>query len=493
MKKSNIITIFLSSFILFFSACQIDIPVKEMAGARHSIEKAKKLKAEKYAPMELKESEDLLYTSHTSCANEDVKKCRKEALLSLAASQKAIKKALPLLAIDTLKKAQKEHSELEALNAEEYAPELYAKAGSSLKDAAAADGQKNYLQSYTSASDALAYSQKTKEQCLAQVPELRGQIEALKSSLHVLRQKKTGNEFVTQIDSIEKNLLTAEKAISANRLSEASSLITTTSIRVKEVQAALVKNRYQDEINGLRTESETLANARGSEFAPEELKELKELLDEIEILLEKNSPESLDERLKKGRQLLDSVKEKTGHGIAAEKLETVKNLYSKIEKENEGETYSDKLKEAGELISSSSTLIEKKSFNNSLQKSIEAETLLNSITVEKEKALSLKSHEGKNDSSDVSASQVYIVKYNKKDKDCLWRISQKVYRDARLWPRIYVANKARIKDPDLIFPGQRFIIPPLKNEDSTVPADESKDKAPKEKAIKPDPEDKAGS
>ncbi|HOK93207.1 MAG TPA: LysM peptidoglycan-binding domain-containing protein, partial [Spirochaetota bacterium] len=39
-------------------------------------------------------------------------------------------------------------------------------------------------------------------------------------------------------------------------------------------------------------------------------------------------------------------------------------------------------------------------------------------------------------------------------------ISQKVYNDASLWPAIYIANKNQIKDPDLIFPGQKFVIPP---------------------------------
>jgi len=55
----------------------------------------------------------------------------------------------------------------------------------------------------------------------------------------------------------------------------------------------------------------------------------------------------------------------------------------------------------------------------------------------------------------------YVVKFNPKKRDCLWRISLYVYRDARLWPLIYVANRDKIKDPDLIFPGQKFVIPPV--------------------------------
>lgn len=45
--------------------------------------------------------------------------------------------------------------------------------------------------------------------------------------------------------------------------------------------------------------------------------------------------------------------------------------------------------------------------------------------------------------------------------DCLWRIAadDRGYGDGRAWRRIYEANRARIRDPDLIYPGQEFQIP----------------------------------
>ena len=45
--------------------------------------------------------------------------------------------------------------------------------------------------------------------------------------------------------------------------------------------------------------------------------------------------------------------------------------------------------------------------------------------------------------------------------DCLWRIASylSIYSNARDWPKIYEANKDKIKDPDLIFPNQKFTIP----------------------------------
>jgi len=45
--------------------------------------------------------------------------------------------------------------------------------------------------------------------------------------------------------------------------------------------------------------------------------------------------------------------------------------------------------------------------------------------------------------------------------DTLWWISDKWYKDPVLWPSIYEINKDEIRDPDRIFPGQKFDIPAL--------------------------------
>ena len=43
--------------------------------------------------------------------------------------------------------------------------------------------------------------------------------------------------------------------------------------------------------------------------------------------------------------------------------------------------------------------------------------------------------------------------------DCLWTIAKRYYGSGPLWPRIYDANRSQIKNPNLIYPGQRFVIP----------------------------------
>ncbi|MFN4217600.1 MAG: LysM peptidoglycan-binding domain-containing protein, partial [Brevinematales bacterium] len=62
----------------------------------------------------------------------------------------------------------------------------------------------------------------------------------------------------------------------------------------------------------------------------------------------------------------------------------------------------------------------------------------------------------------MEEATTYTVKLNPANRDCLWKIAGYMY-DKRywLWPMIWRANKYQIKDPDLIYPGQVFKIPPM--------------------------------
>ena len=43
--------------------------------------------------------------------------------------------------------------------------------------------------------------------------------------------------------------------------------------------------------------------------------------------------------------------------------------------------------------------------------------------------------------------------------DSLWRISEHTYGKGIQYPTIYNANRDKIRDPDLIYPGQIFVLP----------------------------------
>jgi nucleoid-associated protein YgaU len=63
---------------------------------------------------------------------------------------------------------------------------------------------------------------------------------------------------------------------------------------------------------------------------------------------------------------------------------------------------------------------------------------------------------GSSSTAPPPANQTYTVKAG----DSLSKIAKHLYGDAKQWRKIFEANKDKIKNPDLIYPGQIFTIPP---------------------------------
>ena len=58
----------------------------------------------------------------------------------------------------------------------------------------------------------------------------------------------------------------------------------------------------------------------------------------------------------------------------------------------------------------------------------------------------------------VEKKEVRVEIYEIQKGDSLWKIAQKFYGDGNKWKKIYEDNKEVIKDPDLIYPGQKIRI-----------------------------------
>lgn len=73
----------------------------------------------------------------------------------------------------------------------------------------------------------------------------------------------------------------------------------------------------------------------------------------------------------------------------------------------------------------------------------------------------LKDKVGALQKSMMMREKVYTVGTWQRDRDCLWNIAKKkdIYDNAWLWPKIWQGNRDQIKDPDLIYPGQKLKIP----------------------------------
>jgi nucleoid-associated protein YgaU len=67
----------------------------------------------------------------------------------------------------------------------------------------------------------------------------------------------------------------------------------------------------------------------------------------------------------------------------------------------------------------------------------------------------------------------YTVGTWSRDRDCLWNIAKKkdIYDNAFMWPKIWQGNRDKIRDPDIIHPGQKLKVPqvaPLTSEEKSA-------------------------
>ncbi len=414
------------SFVLLAPLCQLDVPIKEMTQAKSAISAAIEVKAEKYAPEELKKAQDLLYSSHDLATSKEVKKAREKALEALKAAIAAIEKSLPLLARDSLEEAKKVYGESERLYAEKFAPDEFTQAGAAIGEATELLTATSYLDSHRKSLEALRLAQSAREKSLASVTQLKGEMDRIGSEADKLREN------------------------------------------------------------------------RGEEFAPEEMAKIKTSLAEASGLIESKSLKDAIVKISDADNALKAASEKVYQRIAAERLQAAETGLVKAQESPIKEQFTDEIQKAAGLVEESRSLYGAKSYMASAEKSNEAIGLLNTISISMEKkSEETRVAEGETkteDKVDLSAEGKeleavkeeipgeYVVRYNRKKRDCLWRISLYIYKDARLWPLIYIANRDRIKDPDLIFPGQRFIIPPIPKK--LPPEKEAEKKGEKSEEIK---------
>ena len=215
----------------------------------------------------------------------------------------------------------------------------------------------------------------------------------------------------------------------------------------------------QDRIDSIDEEAKKLETMSSREFAPDEMNAIDTALASAGSSLEKKNIKDAWDNISKADAALKEAALKTWKEYAAANIKAAEEAIQKLSASSYRESFAADLQKAEGLVKESKSLYDKEDYKESGIRSEEALAVLNSISI----AIEQKAEAAKIDESTgkYSAVSEYVVKYNPKNRDCLWRIAMYVYKDARLWPLIYIANKDQIKDPDLIFPGQKFIVPAI--------------------------------
>ena len=438
-------------------SCRLDVPIKEMMQARTTIGKAQLVRAEKYDPENLNKAVAELYKCHDFLKDQKAADARTSAVASYQLALKAYETSLPRAAEDTLAAAKQTFQEADGLLAEKYAPEKFAAAKTAVADAETFKAKPDLWNSFMKSKEALSAAAEARDLSLKQAPSLTERNARIKKEIDDLKLQKLPEAVQQNLAASSSTLDKAAELISKNDFKQAVQLMDEAEKALGSAKSAMVKQSVKDQISALRKDLDQLKAERGAEFAGDDIDLVLTRLNEAEALLEQDNTDGARQKVTEAENSLKQAREKTTRGIAVARAAAVEKLIADTKQKDKMNKFQADIARAEEIYGDGKKLIEGGSFKESLDKFNEAESLINSLAIAGEKEIIGKETGIK----DESGLKIYKVVYNKKKRDCLWRIAGKVYKDARLWPLIYMANREQIKDPDLIFPGQKFKIPEI--------------------------------
>lgn len=277
MKKFNVII-----FVLFFSvfaallSCESPVPIREMSLAKMEITRALSVKADKYAPSELKEAQDKLYECHQIIKKEDLAAAKKAAALSHQKAIEAYNKAIPLLAKDTLEIAEKSMEEANEVYAEVLAQNEYAQAQNTLKMSQDLYENKQYYESYLNSVNADREAKNARNVALAKKNTLQDAIDEVKITLSEAK-KYNADRFAPQnVKLAEENVDLANDSLSSLKLKKGFSAVEVAKINADEALVKSLKGTSDEKLSSAGLLLAKAEKSRGAQIAKDELEGARE-------------------------------------------------------------------------------------------------------------------------------------------------------------------------------------------------------------------------
>ncbi|TGL53038.1 lipoprotein LipL71 [Leptospira kemamanensis] len=456
MLKKKKTSVFLSALVLFsagFVNCAQELPLKELALAKSQVERAERLSAEEFAPEEFSEAKKSLVSANEFAAEEKASDSKKSADYAISKAYDALEKTLPKLAAKSREEAVAAIDAADEAYASEYTPEEYKKAVAA-RDA----GETKLAQADASLA---SYLREDKDETAKEV----------KRTVALQEYEDAHNQFqeASKISSDAKK------------------------VALEKSGGSLVKSA--DEVDALLDKAASYSKA-GNPAIDEEKARIASAREDIQAGKLKSADEKIKAaRLASAALLQDSIKDhaKNRNTQAREVVEDANLRFGELNaesylKSNAKESYAstqENLGASNESLQASGNLLEQDKFEDSIAQSEEAIRLAE-ISIDQIETLKGKNNVAKTDrnavdadsdkttenkdSNQTSSSQIeelsggwkrYTVEKSN-PADCLWRIADRedVYNDAKLWPRIFEANRKSIRNKNLIYPKQKLNIPP---------------------------------
>ncbi len=413
--KMMLLSIFSASSLFFGIGCGEKVPIREMSLAKMGITRAESVKADQYAPDEIKMARSGLMESHNEVIKDEPEAAGKLAVKAREKAEEAYNKSVPLLARDSISSAEQSYEEATEAFAESLARDEYLMAQNGLKQSNDLFQDKKFYDAHLKAAAADSDAKKARDIAMGKKGILADGITDVNVTIDSARKYNAETHAAENLRLAEDNVKLAGDSLGSGKLKQGFSAMEVAKINADE---ALVRSMRGTSVDGIE--------------------EAKTLLGEAE-----KSP--------------GAAVAKTDLAMARESLKSSEQLHG-----------DSKYRES--ILASQDSL--------RLSRLVMGAKVSGKIDVSMTGKGNADTDKSQSDLDRERGYSIYVVQeYQPRRRDCLWGIAQKFYNNPRKWPVIHDANRDIIRNPNIIQPGWRLKIPidsirrkaDCDNKDATTP------------------------
>lgn len=441
-------------FVILFSIvittnCGKTIPTRDLTEARAEIEEAELVRGNEFAPEQLKSAREALKAAHQSLADENLADASAKAIQARSLAMEAREKASPPYGREQEKAVQEALGDADVAYAEVLAKDDYEQAQTLLKEGqdlfqnaeseksseASTEKRQEVLRKYKNANikyaAALESALRAKNNALAQKDDLLESLAGVESLLHKAEKYNARSLTPDLYTKAEGEINLARANINEGRLKDGNTNILNAEELARSILSTILE-KYARQKKEEATKAVAGADSQVGRFK----------LDEVPNEEARQKVERLKETLAAAREALGSA-----------------------EKNFDARSYENSISDSEEAIRLSAIVGEQlpgviRAIAGKTDRGANVQPDRTTTTTTTT-ATTTTTTTGKGAKGLPAGWKRYVVK-KRKPADCLWRIAgfKRYFGNPWRWKRIYRVNKSKIKHPDLIYPGQVFLIPP---------------------------------
>ena len=437
--------VLLTGMVLVAGNCKKAIPVQELSAARSEIALARAMNAEEYAPDEFAEARESLLGAHQGLADEKYDEAKQYAMDAESQARDARVKSGYKNVLADYKEVAQSKKAADVAAADQLARDEYTNALNLSKEGVA-----------------MTKDARAKEEALADLPEDTTPEE------RTMRQKEVlAGYSAAQAKFEESNagFTRAKNSALAQRddLLDSVAGVDAKIQKAEKYGAAEVQSDLLKQCSGEAAAARRNISAGNLRDGTRQLASSEKMADD---LLAKTLPAYAEKKKAEADEVVKAASRDYEALAGAGGLTTDDAASMKAIEEN--------LAAAREAVDASEKNYDSKNYEESINESQEAIRLA-SIMREQMSPIAKRMLTEEKPVVTTGASGVYTVQKGT-PAESLWRIAGKksTYNNPFHWVKIYEANKDKIENPNLIFPGQQLVVPGAKSKELQQPSSEDK-------------------